>query len=1147
MVSKSFDFEALYHAEKLNEFDHQFLKNLEKDEPFLHQQLLEYRNGKDFAAAPVCGEVKAMTLSEFIIALAVPIERTIAQHFDIEESLAALSVKTLSHDPIFQFKKWFVARLAKRHMHKHSELLSFSDLDGAIELELKSHRITISDKELAVSQLGAIYLADQVRYADAINQLRDWTVQAILSEEGRATTKHWVALQMPNKRDAFHLVPTQNVPGIEGAQQGMSFRHRDGFDLTDQGMSKRQVQNEVHYCVYCHEKEGDFCSSGFPVKKNQPDLGLKKDVFDSTLTGCPLEEKISEMHVLMREGYPIAALAMIMRDNPMCPATGHRICNDCMQSCIYQKQDPVNIPQIETGVLSDVLSLPWGVEIFNLLLRWNPLRQTQYLLQPFEGKKIAIMGMGPAGFSLAYHLLMSGQAVVGLDGLKIEPLPEQMLKQPIRDFESIVAPLSERVTWGFGGVAEYGITVRWNKNFLTLIYLSLCRFQHFQVFGSVRFGGTFLVEDAWRLGFDHLAVAVGAGLPKALPIPGSLAVGMRQANDFLMALQLTGANKMSHMANLQVQLPALVIGGGLTAVDTATEVQAYYLLQIEKVLLRYEALVADTSDSAVMAHFPNVDAVILKTWLDHARELREERMLANQEGRQADFIKLLRSWGGVSIVYRKTIQESPAYKLNHEELIKALEEGIVYLSELEPVRAICDENGHIASLLCQQRMLEDQPSGTTSAKRELLAKNIFVATGAKPNVAYGFEHAGTFDRNRYEYMAFQDQAGKLHPFSQEGHCKEAFGAFTSYDKDNKRVSFLGDTHPMFHGSVVKAIASAKRSYPAILASLTSSESKSHYADFAKNIADTFSATVVSSRALNTELEELVIRAPAAAYHFQPGHFYRLQTWENSASWINDTCLQSDGLTLLGGKVNQSDGTLTFVVPLRHKKESESKSLRESLPSGLLSPLSSGESVSLMGPTGVRMKVPEDPENILMLCGVMSIAFAVSYGEKVRAAGSRFYVAIKLSEGESPYYLETLHQHTDGFVMVKNDTGMQDIRAWLESDYHFDELNRVIIHGEAPCVKSWRHWLSAYREDLRKDVICIASAYGPMQCMLKGVCAQCLQWQIDPKTGKRTKAVYTCSWQDQPLDIVDWSNIDERLAQNHTQEILSALWLDKMIL
>ena len=73
------------------------------------------------------------------------------------------------------------------------------------------------------------------------------------------------------------------------------------------------------------------------------------------LNGCPLDEKISEMHALRKDGDALGALALVTLDNPMCPGTGHRICNDCMKSCIYQKQEPVNIPQIETGVLTDVL------------------------------------------------------------------------------------------------------------------------------------------------------------------------------------------------------------------------------------------------------------------------------------------------------------------------------------------------------------------------------------------------------------------------------------------------------------------------------------------------------------------------------------------------------------------------------------------------------------------------------------------------------------------------------------------------------------------------------------------------------------------------------------------------------------------------
>ena len=79
----------------------------------------------------------------------------------------------------------------------------------------------------------------------------------------------------------------------------------------------------------------------------------------------------------------------------MCPGTGHRICNDCMKGCIFQKQEPVNIPQIETGVLTDVLNLPWGVEIYGLLTRWNPLNVRRPYALPYNGKNVLVVGLGP--------------------------------------------------------------------------------------------------------------------------------------------------------------------------------------------------------------------------------------------------------------------------------------------------------------------------------------------------------------------------------------------------------------------------------------------------------------------------------------------------------------------------------------------------------------------------------------------------------------------------------------------------------------------------------------------------------------------------------------------------------------------------------
>src|SRR5207247_534207 len=77
--------------------------------------------------------------------------------------------------------------------------------------------------------------------------------------------------------------------------------------------------------------------------------------------------------------------------------------------------------------------------------------------------------------------------------------------RPVRDIAELREPLDQRVMAGFGGVAEYGITVRWDKNFLKLIRLLLERRRQFAMFGGVRFGGTLTIDEAFADGFDHIA------------------------------------------------------------------------------------------------------------------------------------------------------------------------------------------------------------------------------------------------------------------------------------------------------------------------------------------------------------------------------------------------------------------------------------------------------------------------------------------------------------------------------------------------------------------------------------------------------------------------------------------------------------------
>jgi NADPH-dependent glutamate synthase beta subunit-like oxidoreductase/NAD(P)H-flavin reductase len=1154
-----FTFEQLFQPATLAQLDQQFLQVLQQFNPKLADNLRLYRQGQPFTPEQI---------SELLLDCAPILEQFIAQLFEIQKDINDLKRDFLANSPIQTFKKWFVLRRARRRLSKPETLDSFEHLQDWVLTELRKVKLgaignlrdlATDDLELAIAYLGAHYLSDETNFSNEIERLTQWCIQAFRTLTGQAVVKNWGSFQLPRQTDPAHLVPTLTTTDGYLAGTLDTRRQRNGFALTDTRMTTRAIQNEIHYCVYCHDHHGDFCAKGFPNKKDAPEFGLKTDFFGNLLTGCPLEEKISEMHVMKREGYVIAPLALIMIDNPMCPITGHRICNDCMKACIYQKQQPVNIPQIETRVLTDVLALPCGVEIYDLLTRWNPLRQTQWLTKPYNGLKVLIFGQGPAGFTLAHHLLMEGCAVVGTDGLKIEPLSNDLITQPIRDYAQLTETLDQRIVTGFGGVAEYGITVRWDKNFLKLIYLNLLRRPYFQVFGNVRFGGTVTVEDAWQLGFDHVAIAVGAGLAQALPIENSLASGMRQANDFLMTLQLTGAAKQNSLSSLQVRLPAVIIGGGLTGIDTATEVQAYYLLQIEKIAQRYTQLIQYFGKTRVHAQLDAVSEVTLSEFLNHYAQLQAERDLAKQQNREPDVQKLLHQWGGVTVAYRRAMQESPAYTRNPEEVLKALEEGIWYAEGLEPRAARLDCYGQVESLVCQKSQRDSDGKWQVIAPEiELAARAILVATGAKPNVAYEFEHRGTFQRVGFEYQPFMEVEGQLIPAPKVSHCKSPeFGAFTSYTQHDRRVSFLGDTHPVFHGSVVKAVASAKSIYPKIIQSFGEKIQQvgepQEYAEFRAKMHNLFTATLEAIERLSPNVVQLTVRAPQAAKKFHPGQFFRLQNFETTAPIVHHTRLQTEGMAMLATMVNPAKGLLSLIV------------LEQGVSSRLCATFQVGDAVALMGPTGMRTKItPHLAETVMIIGGKIAMVDIQAVGTALRQAGSRVLYVATLHEAADVYNQSLVEQATDAIVWITQGspvtpTRSQDIAMTGEfvdvlRQYASGELGnvaiplsqvqRVLVLGGSYLLQQ----IQTARETVLHEAFSpetqfVGSVFSTMQCMLKGVCAQCLQWQIDPTTGKRTKAVFACSWHNQPLEMIDIANIHDRLRQNKLQEVLNNLWLD----
>lgn len=1213
-----YNYTDLHKPEKLAVLLKDFEDSVKIHDSALFTEFTDYRNSQ--------GEgMSAVQISELLVKMAPLVGTFVAKLFNIDEDRIE-QINRIQHefDHVFVYRKEIISSLAKHFKQEKIEDWDIETLLKQLDALLTGtgrSKLWLNDPEMAISELGselwrltsefsddsqniddlnakalliknqltensqsAAILSEQLDIQNPadfteslLNIVRRWSFAALQIPEIQAQVTDWVSFKKPTRTDFTNLVDHDTQSNNQYPVWSVAkdhHRRRDGFALTDKRHQQRQILYEIDHCIYCHSKSTDSCSKGM---KNRKDGSFKTNPLGVTIIGCPLQEKISEMHVLKREGDNIGALAIIMIDNPMCPGTGHRICNDCKKGCIYQKTEPVDIPQIETNVLTDVLFMSWGFEIYSLLSRWNPLNVKQPHALPYNGKNVMVVGMGPSGYTLAHYLLNEGFGVVGIDALKIEPLPKELTGDsetaplPIRDFNDLYDDLDKRVMLGFGGVAEYGITVRWDKNFLKLMYLNLLRSQSFRCYGGTRFGGTITINEAWDLGFDHIAIASGAGKPTVIGMKNNLIRGIRKASDFLMGLQLTGAAKESSLANLQVRLPAGVIGGGLTAIDTSTELLAYYPVQVSKILHRYDNLVAEYGEDSVRQRYDEEELIILDEFLGHGHIIDAERERANKAGEMPNFLPFLLEWGGVTLFYRKGIKDSPAYRQNHEEIHEALAEGIFLAEGMSPVEAIPDQYGHLQTMIFDQL---EQQEGKWQKKSDIQVKlrSLFVAAGTSPNTIYESEHPDSFEMDGKFYQRYEpnwtDKEPELIATDDDWTPKIGKPApLTSYHRNGKFISFYGDNHPVYAGNVVKAMASAKDGYPYVTKLFEHELAALDPADQAQRIKklqamqhqldDDLDAKIVEVKRLTPTIIEVIVKAPLAAKKFCPGQFYRVQNYESLAPVKKGTVLASEGIALTGAWVDKENGLISLIA------------LEMGSSTRLCATWKAGDPVILMGVTGAATDIPSG-QTVLLLGGGLGNAVLFSIGKAMRAAGNQVIYFAGYRNREDLFKVEDIEAASDIIIWAVDDrpgneaipiTRPQDktfvgniVEAMVtyakgemgETPIHLDDVDHLIVIGSdrmMAAVKEAR--FGALEPYLKKHHHAIGSINSPMQCMMKGVCAQCLCKHIDPETGEEY-FVYSCYNQDQELDRVDFKNLNARLRQNTVQEKLSTLWLQYLM-
>jgi NAD(P)H-flavin reductase len=507
--------------------------------------------------------------------------------------------------------------------------------------------------------------------------------------------------------------------------------------------------------------------------------------------------------------------------------------------------------------------------------------------------------------------------------------------------------------------------------------------------------------------------------------------------------------------------------------------------------------------------------------------------------------------------------DSPAYRLNHEEIIKGLEEGISFVECMNPVEAVSDEHGAISEIIFERM---SKPGGKWIASGEIFhvpARTLMVAAGTVPNVMYEREHPGTFNLDADDeffstYSLDDDMSGRrLVPVAPG---EEGF--FTSYSHNGRFVTYYGDNHPAFAGNVVKAMASAKQGYRAVLhlleedlraARMVGTDDRP-WRDLTGRLDDDLRPRVVAVHRLTPTITEVIVRAPRAAANFRPGQFYRLQNYEVDSLRVEDTLIMMEGIALTGAWVDREEGTVGLVA------------LEVGASSRMCALLEPGRRVVLMGPTGAPTEITENG-TVLLLGGGLGNAVLFSIAKAFKEKNNRVVYFAGYKKKEDFFKREEIEASTD-IVVYSVDAGEpietrrpQDrscvgtiIQAMLRyaqgelgrAPIPLRDASRIIAIGSdrmMSAVARARH--DVLHPYLNENHVAIASINSPMQCMMKAVCGQCLQRHVDPVTGKE-EFVFTCVNQDQLMDEVDFGNLSRRLRANSVMEKITNRWLDYIL-
>ena len=271
----------------------------------------------------------------------------------------------------------------------------------------------------------------------------------------------------------------------------------------NQGLTKEQALEESKRCLDC---PNPTCMTGCPVSINIP--GFIKNI----------------------ERGEFLEAAKVLKETSALPAVCGRVCpqeKQCESQCFYKIK--LNKEAVAIGYL-ERFAADYERESGNISIPEIPQK---------NGKKVAVVGSGPAGLSFAGDMIKKGYEVTVFEALH-----------------------------EIGGVLKYGIPEFRLPNKIVDVEIENLSKMGVKFVKDCIVGKTLSVEDLKEEGFQGVFVASGAGLPRFMHIKGENLIGVLSSNEYLTRVNLMDASNPESDTPIYKGKNVAVIGGGNTAMDS---------------------------------------------------------------------------------------------------------------------------------------------------------------------------------------------------------------------------------------------------------------------------------------------------------------------------------------------------------------------------------------------------------------------------------------------------------------------------------------------------------------------------------------------------------------------------------------------------